>query len=395
MTNVWRVLVYEYLRHVRRKRFILMVLSMPLILLAIFAVAFLSVMLQFNSAPIGYVDQSGLISQAGRAGERFSTAEIVPFKDMAAASTALKAGDIQAYYVIRPDYLDTGTVDLVANKRPGENVDSEFSSFMRDNLIRSQPAAIAQRLEQGDQVEVLSLNGERQMGPGQWMQLVLPFLVGFLFIIVINMSGGYLLQAVVEEKENRTIEIVVTSVSPGQLMGGKIIGNLAVGLTQILIWVSFPLVALLLFRNLIPWVDQIRMEPSALLLMTLTLIPAFVLVAALMATIGATATESREAQQIAGFFTLPIAAPFWFTNSLISNPNGPISVTLSLFPLTAPVALPLRSAFTVVPVWQMALSVGMLWLFAAVALWLAGRAFRLGMLRYGKRLSWKELFGRG
>ncbi len=394
MRNVWRVLVYEYLRHVRRKRFILMVLSMPLILVVIVGVSLLSVVLQFNSDPIGYVDQSGLLSDTGRAADGFSSVEIIPFEDTAAANAGLEEGKIQAYYLVGPDYLDTGEVSLIANRRPGENASSEFSAFLRDNLVRRQSPAVAQRLEQGNELEVRSLGGERQMGSDQWLQLVLPFVAGFLFIIVVNMSGGYLLQAVVEEKENRTMEIVITSVSPGQLMGGKIIGNLAVGLTQILIWVFFPLVAFLLFRPLIPFANQLHLEPQFMLLMLLTLVPAFVLVAALMATVGATATESREAQQIAGLFTLPIAAPFWFTNSIISNPNGTVSVILSMFPLTAPISLPLRSAFTVVPFWQMALSVSLLWLIAAGALWLAGRAFRMGMLRYGKRLSWKELFRR-
>jgi ABC-2 type transport system permease protein len=76
------------------------------------------------------------------------------------------------------------------------------------------------------------------------------------------------------------------------------------------------------------------------------------------------------------------------------NPNSPLSVGLSLFPLTAPVSLPLRAAFTTLPAWQIAVSLGLLCILAAVSIWFAGRAFRLGMLRYGKRLSWKELFSR-
>ncbi len=395
MRNIWRVLSYEYLRHVRRKRFILVVLSMPLMLLVLFAVAILSVLLQFNSHPVGYVDLPGLLKQASQAGEGFSSVDIIPYENLAAADTALNAGKIQAYYVLQPDYMQTGTVDLVANKRPGDNIDSEFSSFLRDHLIRSQPAAAALRLQEGDHVDVRSLNGERQMNSGQWLQLVLPFAAGILFILVVNMSGGYLLQAVVEEKENRTMEMVITSVSPGELMAGKIIGNLGVGLTQILIWVFFPLLAFLLFRNLIPGIDQMQLDPLVVALLVLTLVPAFILVAALMATIGATATEAREAQQIAGLFTLPLVSPFWFTNSLITHPNGPVSLVMSLFPLTAPIALPLRAAFTVVPLWQIVFSVSLLILCAALALWLSGRAFRMGMLRYGKRLSWKELFGRG
>ena len=115
-------------------------------------------------------------------------------------------------------------------------------------------------------------------------------------------------------------------------------------------------------------------------------------VAALMAMAGATATESSEAQQIAGLFSLPIVAPYWFAGSIMTNPNGPLATGLSLFPLTAPVALPMRAIVTNVPVGQVILAVVLLVLVALLALLLAARAFRLGMLRYGKRVTWGELF---
>jgi ABC-2 type transport system permease protein len=167
--------------------------------------------------------------------------------------------------------------------------------------------------------------------------------------MVINTSGGYLLQAVVEEKENRTIEIVITSVSPGQLMAGKIMGNLSVGITQLLIWLLFPVLAFLVARRVVPMQD-LYLDPEFVWLMLLTLVPAFILIAALMAIIGATATEAREAQQIAGLFTLPVVAPYWFFVPLMTNPHGTLALALSLFPLTAPVSLPLRAAFTEVPI---------------------------------------------
>jgi ABC-2 type transport system permease protein len=124
-------------------------------------------------------------------------------------------------------------------------------------------------------------------------------------------------------------------------------------------------------------------------------LPAFVMVAGLMATAGATTTDSREAQQVAGYFTLPVVIPYWFIGVLMESPNSPLAIGMSLFPLTAPVALPMRAAFTEVPVWQLALAIGLVCASAAGAVWMAGRTFRLGMLRYGQRLSWKEIFNRG
>ncbi len=113
-----------------------------------------------------------------------------------------------------------------------------------------------------------------------------------------------------------------------------------------------------------------------------------------MAAIGSTVTESREAQQISGFFSLPIFIPYWFISSIMSHPNGPLAQVLSFFPLTAPVTISLRAAFTTIPTGQLVLNIAILFLTAGIALWVAARTFRLGMLSYGKRIRLKEIFSR-
>ena len=113
-----------------------------------------------------------------------------------------------------------------------------------------------------------------------------------------------------------------------------------------------------------------------------------------MATAGVTAAEVREAQQIAGLFTLPVVVPFWLIVPLMESPNSPLSVALSLFPLTAPISMAIRAAFTDVPVWQTIFCLALLYIGAVGAIWMASRAFRMGMLRYGKRLSLREIFRR-
>jgi ABC-2 type transport system permease protein len=218
-------------------------------------------------------------------------------------------------------------------------------------------------------------------------------LAAILLIISINTSGGYLLQALVEEKENRTMEMIVTSVSPMQLMAGKIVGNLSVGLTQIGAWLAVVIIALVIVVRFIPLGEGFQLDAGYLGLLILVMLPAFVMISALMALVGATATEAREAQQIAGLFTLPLAVPLWFVSAIIANPNSALSIGLSLFPLTAPLAISLRAGYTDIPLWQTTLAISLLVVCAIGALWLAGRAFRLGMLRYGKRLTWREIFG--
>lgn len=397
MKKFWLVAKYEYLRHVLRKRFIISILSMPIFMIFIIAMSFLSVLLQTNRTPIGYVDLSGVLANAVQppdAEKSIDYVKMVPFASEIEADAALQAKEIRAYYVLQPDFLASGKVNLVANDAKGTEGQSQFRKYVLYNLLKDRPAEERERLMEGSLLEIRSLDGARSTGNNNILGFLVPMLASILLMIAINTSGGYLLQALVEEKENRTMEIVATSVSPEQLMAGKIIGNLSVGLTQIGAWLLVVIIGLIVLVKMVPIGEGFTLDVGYLWLLLLVMLPAFVMIAALMALVGATATESREAQQIAGLFTLPLAVPLWFTSALLANPNSGLSVGLSLFPLTAPLALSLRAGYTNVPLWQTALSIGLLILCAVGALWLAGRAFRLGMLRYGKRLTWREIFGR-
>jgi ABC-2 type transport system permease protein len=175
-------------------------------------------------------------------------------------------------------------------------------------------------------------------------------------------------------------------------MAGKVIGDLLVGLTELAVWMLFVVLAAQLAPNWLPIGQSVHIDGSSLLLIVAIYLPAFVFIAAAMGAAGATATEAREAQQVGGLFTLPIVLPFWFITAIMFNPNGQIATWLSIIPFTAPIAMPLRAVFTSVPVWQTVLTIGLLNLCAVGMVLLAGRIFRIGMLRYGKRVSLKEIF---
>ncbi|MDP3449745.1 MAG: ABC transporter permease, partial [Anaerolineaceae bacterium] len=284
---------------------------------------------------------------------------------------------------------------MTSNEKPGANAEDDFGDFVSYNLVKGMPEPIIERLTDGSSITVRSLDGSREMGADNWMVILLPMLAGILFIIAVNISGGYLMQAVVEEKENRTMEILVTSVSPTQLMAGKVVGDLLVGLTQLVVWILFLIIGLKVAPLFITDMGSMpAIDGKYILLIAGTMLPAFVMIAAAMGAIGATATESQEAQQMAGFFTLPIVVPFWFVSQIMFNPNGALSVGLSMFPLTAPISLPLRAGFTNIPWWQTSITITVLVILAIFSLWLSGKIFRIGMLRYGKKVSLKEAFRR-
>jgi len=397
MSKIWLVIKHEYLKHVKKKRFILALLSLPFFILLMVAIGFLSAFFQFDDTPIGYVDYSTLLNdpieyQAEPPMFLLKPMQIIQFQNIVQAKDALDQGDIQAYYVLDKDFTNTKIIQVTAKQALDANVNGEFLTFLRKNILKEYPEELSNRIMEGANFDVRSIEGDRSSSDQNIMDFILPFLVGFLFIMAINISGGYLLQAVVEEKENRTMEIMVTSLSPTQLMTAKVIGNLSVGLTQLVVWILFGLAGIALIFRMYPDLQLTQIDASYLLLIILVFLPAFVMVAAMMATLGATTTSAQEAQQIAGIFSLPMVIPFWFIQVLMEKPNSILSIFLSLFPFTAPISLPIRAAFSNIPIWQSVLTVSLLILFAIGSLWIAGRSFRMGMLRYGKKLSLKEIF---
>lgn len=395
MKRFWLIFQHEYTRHVLRRRFLFALLSIPLWIAFSFAMAFISILISTNRLPVGYVDQAKLISSpALPASERSGPLGEVPFNPYpgeSEARAALQANQIQAYFVLPPDYRSTNTADLVYLKRPSGGVISMFSDLVRYNLISENPGPAARRVMEGRELVLEATQDNRKLAAGQWFNVIAPLVAAGFLMFAMFTSSGYLMQAVVEEKENRTMEILVTSVSPGLIMNAKIIALIAVGLTQLLVWIAFPLALIPLANALLE--VPVAIDWGVIALIFLTAVPTFVLVSALMATIGATLTEAQEGQQITTLVTLPVMLPVLLVSAIIANPGSPVALALTFFPMTAALTILIRMAFASVPTWQVIVSTALIILAAAGAMLLSGRVFRLGMLRYGKRLGWKDVLG--
>lgn len=398
MNKIWLVAKQEYLRHVLRKRFILILLGLPLFLGFTAGIGVVVGLMQVDRTPIAVVDEAHYLQDEIKqykldhaTSSIWDSSPLIFPSTREEASQLLQEKKISAYFLLPSDYSVTGNVELFSNQEPGSSTKYAIDGLMQERLLRNVSPDMRARIIDGPVLTIHSVESNKQQSSQQWYSILIPIFSGILFVIVVNTSGGYLLRAVVEEKENRTMEIMLTSVSPNQMMTGKILGNLSVGLTQLVFWFGLPMLAYLIIGPTLMKSLNIGIEPQFIVLTLLTLVPAFVLVAALMAALGATVTETQEAQQVAGLFTLPIVAPYWFMSLIMANPNSVFSIALSLFPLTAPVTLPLRAVFTDVPLWQSALSISILVLCAVFAVRITGSVFRLGMLRYGKKLSIKEI----
>ena len=400
MKRLWLVAANTYRRQVSGKGFVATLLSVPLLIAGMLALMYMTVELREDRRAVGYVDNAGVLLSTLPAEEDPSDRPIVfiPFPTDTAANRALLADEIQAYYVIAADYRSSSTVEVVSKKAGGGDAAAQFHDLVRYNLLSNEPEAVARRIALGTSVTIRGPDGGREFPEVTSLGGVAPLLVVVFmalgFMLLVAVSPGQPILAIAEEKENRTIEILVTSVSAPTLITGKVVGGAAVAGTLVAGWgILIAALAVIAVHGLhIPWLQDVHLQPSDILLPASLYVPVYIIIAALMTAAGSTVVEARQAQQMSFIFVMPLFVPFYMLEVVVENPDGALAVALSLFPLSAPVVLPLRVLVASVPTWQIVLSVSLMLVSAAGAIWLAGRAFRLAMLRFGQRLSWRELF---
>jgi ABC-2 type transport system permease protein len=393
----WFVAANEYKKHVLQKKFILALLSVPLLLGVSFLAGYISYLFERNLDPIGYVDLVGVLADPIPVPEdqlSDDAVEIVAFQTEDAARTALENEEIQAYYLFSEEYLETREVPLIFFEGPGENATDHFITFMKVNVSADLPVNVVERTLEGFDITVRSADGKREFSSDQILNIILPIVMGFIFTFVLTSGSGYFANAVSEEKESRTIELLATSMSANQFILGKVLGIVMVIFTQVFSWAIFLVAALFganaAFDN--DWLNLANLDLNVLPVLFLWFMLSFFVFAGITLTISSTVTETQEAQQMIGIVALPVGFSYWFAVLVINSPNSPLSIGLSMFPLTAPTIMPLRLAFTNIPAGQLAVGALILLVSALGAIWLAARAYELGMLRFGQRLRLAELF---
>ncbi len=388
MRKAWLVAKHEYLTLVRKRSFVLATLAFPLLMAGFIALTVLLAQGASDERALGIVDLASVLVD-GVQPVNNAHPQFLPFADEAAALAALQAGHIQAYYLLPADYMQGGKVQLVAwDQDPPAASQRALDSLLRATLLTGQPAAVQQRLTSGVSLSVRSTDGQRNLNQSNAVNVLLPFVAGFFFIYAVLSSAGYLLQAVTTEKENRTVEVMATTLSPDHLIAGKALGLLAVALTQLAVWGAAIVVGLVLGATLEPALSVVQIPWTLLLVVLLYFLPSFALIGGMMIAIGSVFSEMQQGQQVAGILNLLFMAPFFVLITIFANPDGPLAVGMTLFPTSSFLTVLVRWGLTTVPLWQLVLSWSLLVASAAVSVWAAARVYRAGMLHYGQRLSW-------
>ena len=406
---------YEFLKTIKRKEFILMTLGFPLFFILIMLVPFL---LAGTSSPedlnLGYIDRSNsfefpdeitvrgsMIFSNGIPGvtnnqeldgtnnEKNPIIKFTQYSDVAKAKQDLGSGTLSGYLIIPEDYIKTGIVESYVMGKGTDIPKEELSELMVNNLLKDKvDEDTLQRVKDPITFKRFSIETTGEVSEKGLSDLLedfaLPYLIGILLLISIFTSSGYLLQSVAEEKESRIIEILLSSVTPMEMLTGKIVGLGSVGLLQIAIWLSVG------FAGLI-YVFALSINPFLLILSLAYFVLGFLLFASMMGAVGAISGSMRESQQLIPIFTFPAIAPMLFMQVLITEPDGMLSMFFSMFPLTSPVAMLIRMGVSDVPAYQIAISLIILIVSVYFVIIASARLFRVGLLMYGKRPAIGEI----
>jgi len=373
MVNLGKVFTFEFLNLVRRRSFLLMIILVPLIPSLLF---FLLGMLNddqtqsitqiftnevANPLPIGVVDQSGIVTDYP---DWLTNGALVEVVDEDAARQRTAANQLEGFFVIAPDYLESGKVTYV---KPEISMITEIvQQGALDELINYNLMGADQQLylrytnPVTYRYEYLDPETADTRDQDSAASFLVPYAIMMLFYMLILISSSFMLNAVGKDKENKTIEILLTSASPMDLFLGKLLGYGAASLLQMMAWGS----AVVLFMNLggqsFPFLLGVSLSNQIVFLGIPYFILGFFLYGSLMAGIGAMAPNLREGNSSSFILTLPLIFIFLIINQLIGEPNSFLSVFLSIFPLTSSVVMMTRLAIGSVPIWQLALSLGVL-----------------------------------
>lgn len=400
MNKIWIVLKNEFINTVSRRSFLLTLILIPLV-----PAIFLGGISLFGGdqtmdqigqvfqlspdAPDseGYVDLAGIITQLP---DWLEDGQLKPFPNELAARDALDANEITGYYFIDENYLDHGEIKYILSDF------NPLSSIETTSII--QPV-IQFNLLGGDQdrfmlyqnpanIKTTSLAPpEEARDMSNPLVFFLPYGITMLFYILILTSSSLMLNNIAKEKENRVMEILMSSIKPTQLLTGKIFGLGLVGLLQLVVWLGSAMLMLRLGGGTLNIPPEFYFPPSLFLWGIAYFILGYLVFATIMAGVGALVPNVKEASQATFIIILPILIPLMLIGVIINQPDAALSVVLSLIPFTSPNTMMTRLAIGPVPAWQLIVSIILLVLTVVLIIRATAGMFRAQTLLTGKKFN--------
>lgn len=431
MKNILLITKREYLTQVKKKSFILLTLLTPLLLVGFGLLITFMFKANKSSHQFNVVDKSGIFQGKLKSSEDV-TYIFVPESNEKSLESSLKdmEGTDGLLIIPRLNAGDYNTLEkntrLLINKKIGFDTKNKISSDLVNVLRLEKIKNLGLSENQiSDLDKSFSLNTENvvdhkqsdsdlSFGVKSGLSMVMLYAV-FMFIII---YGVRVMRSVLEEKNNRVVEIIISSVKPFELMMGKILGVTLVALTQFVVWISMTAIAAIFFNTGFAAlqgnmnngqdaafekldVQKIATEishtlldlnvPLIIIVFIVFFLLGYIFYSSMYAAIGSAVDNETETQQFTLFAMIPLMIGMYGSFTIMNNPDGPMAFWLSVIPFTSPVAMIARIPFGV-PAWQIILSVVLLLGSALLMMWVAGKIYRVGILMYGNKATVKELW---
>jgi ABC-2 type transport system permease protein len=345
-----------------------------------------------NQVVEGYVDEGNHIQFVP---EEVPGGWLTRFADEAAAQNALDAGKIEAYYIISPDYPSTG--DLLYVKTTFNIIgDSANTDTMEWILLANMlgDAELATDLWQPVDTTVTSLaTVDTASGEDSWIVELFPTLMTLMLYMAIIMSSSVLVAAITDEKKNRVMEVLLSSVSTAQMITGKLLAVAFLGMLLILAWAGVFIFVALFGGSALGIPADFSLPIEMLVWAGVFGFLGYAMYGALMAGLGALAPDVKDTRGASFVVLAPLIVAYMLMMFVTATPEGPIAVGLSLFPLTSPVSMIGRMAVSEVPIWQSLLAVALQMAMAILIVKLVIRLFRAQTLLSGQSFETKRFFG--
>lgn len=431
MNNIFLITKREFLTQVKKKSFVILTLLAPLMIIAFGAVVGMMFKANQSHNVIEVVDNSGLFKGQLKSDEKINYV-FIPSAEEQSKLNNLKGNETLDGILILPplsgnnfDDLEKST-RLVVNTKIGfdtkQQIISDITNVIKKEKIKQlgiQEAQLAD-LDKSFTLKTINVSEDNKedsdlaFGVKSALSMVLMY-VTFMFIII---YGVRVMRSVLEEKNNRVVEIIISSVKPFELMMGKILGVTMVALTQFIVWIIMSVAGALVlntgFSSLqknIPGGNEELMSkldiaqiatqvshsllelnfPLIIFVFIIFFLLGYMFYSSVYAAIGSAVDNETETQQFTLFAILPLTLGMYGSISVINNPDGPVGFWMSIIPFTSPVAMVARIPFGV-PAWQIALSIGLLLGTTIFMIFLAGKIYRVGILMYGNKATLKEIW---
>lgn len=420
--KIMLVLKREYLTRVRTKSFILSTLLTPLAFIAFMAII---VIVTISSGEV--TKKVGIVDETGVLYDRLVAIDSVRYQNLTnieidTVRASVLAGNIDGYIILNAAFLDSSESPTLIYGGSGglsfiRSVEDNLRDVVREEqLSRSNVSEeIRQIFETRAQLKSLKLTEEGEKEDNAVFGAAFGFVLGLLIFIGVFGYGALLMRSVIEEKTNRIVEVIASSIKPIELMLGKLFGILSVAITQFGVWIfsyiglsilASPIAAFIVdaqMKNLPPEaaaanaafdpakLEQFIVDPSIFIYFFLFFFIGFLIYSSIFAAIGAAVDSEQDTQQFMIPVMIPIFIGYFLNLRVMENPDSTVAVVASLFPLTAPINMISRIAATEVPFWQIGLSLLLMAATFAGLMLMAAKIYRVGILMYGKKPSYKEL----